>query len=186
MHRWIEEHGDYLFRYCLRHFRDESLAEDLVQETFLGALRSRDCFEGRAKVRTWLTSILRNKIIDRIRELQRRRQVSLEEIGGADVAKFFDDADHWVADSGPRDWSLNPEAALQNREFLQKIEQCLSKLPEKLRLTFVLREMDDLDRDEIAEQLQVTGNNVGVMLHRARLLLRDCLQLNWFQSRGPA
>ncbi len=181
-HAWVEEHGDYLFRYCLRHFRDEAVAEDLVQETFLGALKSQGAFEGRAQVRTWLTSILRNKIIDRIRQKQRHREIPIEDSQGKDLSQFFDDVEHWIADVGPREWNLSPETALENRQFMVAVEECLGKLPEKLRTVFVLREVDDRDRNEIAEQLSITGNNVGVMLHRARLLLRDCLQGNWFRG----
>ena len=180
---WVEEHGDYLYRYCLRHFRDAASAEDLVQETFLAAVRSHESFAGKSAARTWLTSILRNKIIDRIRQQGRHRELSLDALEADKLSHFFDDAEHWRADAGPREWGLDPEQAFQSREFMGVLESCLSKLPEKLRSIFLLREIEDLSREQISEQLSLTATNIGVILHRARLQLRVCLQLNWLEEK---
>ncbi len=179
----VEEHGDYLFRYTLRHFNNHDIAEDLVQETFLAAVRSAHAFAGESSARTWLTAILRNKIFDRIRERTREKQVPLEGVGGEDLSKFFDEQEHWRADTGPRRWGVDPETALGDRQFARIMDDCLQKLPERSKSIFILREMDGLSRDEIAAAIGVTANNIGVMLHRARLLLRDCIQLHWLEGK---
>ncbi|MFN8390824.1 MAG: sigma-70 family RNA polymerase sigma factor [Bdellovibrionota bacterium] len=182
MRAWVDEHGDYLFRYTLRHFSDQEVAEDLVQETFLAAVKSARSFAGNSTVRTWLTSILRNKIIDRIRQRTREKQVSFDDVGGDDLSKFFDEHEHWHSAAGPREWGLSPEMVFEQRQFGGVLDGCLKKLPEKFKVIFMLRELDGLTRDEISESFQLSSTNVGVILHRARLLLRDCIQKNWLSE----
>ncbi len=181
---WVEEHGDYLFRYALRHFRNRSDAEELVQEAFLAAVQGVMQFQGTSAARTWLTGILRHKIIDRIRKRQSERATasSASAVDAEEIpAGLFDSQEHWTAGGGPREWNLTPDAAFERKDFYEKLNQCLYKLPEKFRVVFLLRELDGMSRDEIGEQSGLTANNIGVMLHRARLMLRECLQQNWLE-----
>lgn len=183
---WVDDHGDFLFRYAVVRLRDDSLAEDVVQETLLSAIQSMASYSGKASERTWLTSILKHKIIDHFRKSV--REVPIDEsdtdMSGFDV--FFDRDDewknHWRNDLSPSDWNMSPEAALQETEFFKVLQSCMSKLPERVAGVFALREMDGLDSNEICEALCLTAANFWVIMHRARMSLRRCMELNWFKK----
>ena len=173
---WVDRHGDFLFRYALRRVHQAELAEDLVQEAFLGALQSRDRFAGGSSERTWLVGILKHKIVDRLRRQYREQPVStLADDGwGNDL---FDQTGHWK--NGPSQWA-KPSAALENAEFGETMSRCLGKLPRALADAFSLREMTELPSAEVCRVLDVSPNHLGVMMHRARLRLWRCLDLHWF------
>lgn len=177
---WVDEHGDALFRYALFRLQDAQIAEDLVQETFLAALRGKDSFAGRSSVRTWLFGILKHKIIDHIRKISRERpEEDIETI--ADLAeKNFDDKGEWKYQ--PSQWTTNPGLLFQQQEFWETLQECLSELPPRLNRAFTLRELDGLSAEEVCKILKVTPTNGGVMLHRARMRLRECLEINWFDK----
>ena len=178
---WVEEHGDYLFSYALRHFNSRSEAEDLVQETFLGALQSASSFKNESAVRTWLTGILRHKIFDRIRKKQTESKAA-QEIQNEDFTlDQFDNKGHWSIESSPNEWKLTPEEAYQRNDFYSKVQECLAKLPEKFRSVFLMRELDGLSREEVGKVNGLSGNNIGVILHRVRCSLRECLEKNWLK-----
>lgn len=178
----VDEHFDYLYRYAYRYFRSEDKAEDLVQETFLAATEAFRRFEGKSSPRTWLTSILRHKIIDRLRVKDREELVDFEAIEREPLTKLFNEVEHWRNETAPLVWGSSPDKALKQKQFFKVLEQCLSKLPSKMRQIFLLRELDGCERDEISSQLELSGSNVGVILHRARLSLQHCLQTHWFLS----
>lgn len=185
----VEEHFDYLYRYAYRYFRSDEKAEDLVQETFLAATQSIKRFEGNSSPRTWLTSILRHKIIDYVRVKDREEPVDFEAMERDPLSKLFNEADHWHNETGPLVWGASPDTTLNQKQFFKILEQCLAKLPGTMRQIFLLRELEGCDRGEICEQLNLTSSNVGVILHRARLSLQHCLQANWFHGgkvRGEA
>ncbi len=167
--KWLEEHGDVLYRFALSRLRDRTLAEDVVQETLLGALKNAKDFEGRAEVRTWLIGILRNKIADQLRRTGRIREDSTERI--------FDDRGAWAA--APGDWH-DPESQLSSKEFQQTFSDCMEKLPEPLAEAFILREVEETDYEEVCDALEISATNLSTRLYRARLLLRKCLEQNWF------
>lgn len=178
---WVDEHGDALFRYALFRIQDAQVAEDLVQETFLAALRGKDSFAGRSSVKTWLFGILKHKIIDHIRKISRERpEGDIETI--ADLAdKNFDGQGGWKYQ--PSQWTTNPSLLFQQQEFWQILQTCLSELPPRLNQAFTLRELDGLSAEEVRKILNVTPTNGGVMLHRARMRLRECLDINWFEKK---
>lgn len=187
--QWVQEHGDILFRYALARVRDSALAEDMVQETFLAAIKSRDKFSGRSAERTWLVGILKHKIIDYIRKAS--RQTAYEDMDlpaqAADISGdlYFDRKGHWKIK--PPDWQTNPRKKFEQEEFHDVLQTCLAKLPDRLRQVFILRELEDLDADEICETLDITPSNLWVMLHRARNGLKGCLEKNWLAaSSGEA
>lgn len=177
-HTWLDQHGDFLYRYALARLGRAEAAEDLVQETFLAALRGRQQFQGNSSERTWLVGILKHKIIDQLRRQHREQPVSDL---GADAAdsELFDSKGHWK--KMPRAWNA-PDANLENAEFWTAFGRCLSKLPGRLAQAFSLREIDDLASREICETLAVTPGHLSVLLHRARLGLWRCLSANWFAN----
>jgi RNA polymerase sigma-70 factor, ECF subfamily len=175
--RWVDQHGDALFRFALLRVRDVELAADLVQDTFLSALKGLDGFHGRSSIRTWLTGILKHKIIDYYR---RNRSEILE----SDLGPTGNELEH--AESLRPSWKESPARMVENREFWDVLTECLSGLPEAHRRAFALREFDDLPSEEIRKVLGVTPTNLWVMLHRARTKLRRCLETNWFEGRNEA
>lgn len=184
--RWVDEHGDYLFHFALSRLRDPVLAEDFVQEALLAALRSAGRYQGRSTERTWLTGILRNKLLDHFRKAGRETSFTdLEFYSDAERSAFDNPAfpDHWTAEAGPQDWGGAGES-LDGEAFWAAFHDCARKLPEKVSRVFLLREMDELPTEEICATLNVTPNNLWVMLHRARMALRRCLEENWFRKHG--
>jgi RNA polymerase sigma-70 factor (ECF subfamily) len=181
--RWVENYGDVLFGFAAARVRDHAIAQDLVQETFLAALKAKAGFAGRSTERTWLFGILRNKLVDYYR-LQ-SREVSLgddetvlpEEQGAFNAKGFHKDA--WDRSLAPKPWET-PDKSLSNQEFQGVLKTCLSKLPDRIAQVFKLREIDGLSTDEICNDLGVSSNNLCVMLHRARMSLRHCLEVHWF------
>lgn len=175
-HDWLNEHGDYLYRFALTRLRDPHLAEDVVQETLLAAIKAPN-FAGQSTARTWLTGILKHKIIDTLRRNIREVPASdllLDESQSMD--DFFDETGHWAEQ--PLAWDI-PHAALQQSQFLSVLEACLAKLPTALASIFTMREIEDMENDEICKALNITTTNAWVMLYRARMGLRKCIELNW-------
>jgi RNA polymerase sigma-70 factor (ECF subfamily) len=177
----LQEQRNYLLRYAMLQLRDPHLAEDVVQETFLVAVENRDKFSGQSTLRTWLTGILKHKILD-LRRKQRResvlpnaddRQDPLENIS----IESFDDTGHWI--SPPQTWS-NPSLSFENQKFWEVFEQCNQRMPLNCAQAFMMREFMDLSTAEICKELAISTTNCWVLLHRARLALRECLDLQWF------
>ena len=135
--RWVDEHGDCLHRFALMRVRKPEVAEDLVQETFLAAVRGYGKF----------------------------------------VSVGF-----WNHDQGPKEWKPEADVVMHRAEFWQTMRDCLSKLPQKVRDVFTMREMDDVPSKEICANLAISDSNLWVMLHRARMALRKCLEMNWFET----
>ena|ERR1044071_1514547 len=181
--QWVQEYGDALFGFVALRVRDRVIAQDLVQETFLAAIKARDSFGGRSTERAWLFGILRNKLTDYYR-LQGREvfladseSVLPEEQGAFGSSGLTKDG--WLHGVGPKAWET-PEEVLSSKEFQEVLKRCLSRLPDKVAQAFVLREIDGVSSDEICKDLGVSPNNVWVMLHRARMGLRRCLEVHWF------
>lgn len=184
---WVDEHGDYLFRYAKFRLREDAVAEDVVQETLLAALQAYHNFAGRGSERTWLVGILKHKIMDYYRRLSREIPASQLEGDALTHDEFFRDSGewtgHWRPDQAPVDWQSNPAEMLQQSEFWEVYSQCLSPLPRRVASAFTMREVDGLTSEEICAVLSISVNNLWVMLHRARLHLRRCLELNWFMRK---
>ena len=180
--QWLDEYGDALFRYALRRVGSQDIAEDVVQETFVAALRAADRFEGRSQVLTWLTSILRNKITDYLRKQGRQRKHETRQKREQEPSAFKNG--HWIV--GLRNWRTDPASSAENQEFWRVIDHCLEDLPHTLKAAFRMRDLEQLTMGEICETLEITSTNLSVRLHRARLLLRACLDKNWFATEGPS
>ena len=178
---WVDQHGDFLFRYALSRLGNRTDAEDLVQETFLAALRAEKNFSGRSAERTWFVGILKHKIIDHLRRQGRERPVSAVNSSGEMSEEMFDQSGWWNVK--PAKWPAEPREVLEQKEFWEAFRHCLENLPQRLRVVFSLREMDELPTDEVCEALKVTPGNLGVLLYRARMGLRRCLEINWFSTK---
>lgn len=182
----LAQYRDYLMRYALYQLRDETLAEDAVQETLLAAVQAKQGFAAQSSVRTWLTGILKHKIVD----LQRRQTRDPLLLGGpeneedlSDFDGLFDKIGHWGSDA-PRTWG-SPEAALEQRDFWSVYERCAERLPKRTALVFAMRESLGYEIDEICKNLDITATNCSVLLYRARMSLRLCLDQHWF-GRTPS
>ncbi|HMS18189.1 MAG TPA: sigma-70 family RNA polymerase sigma factor [Planctomycetota bacterium] len=178
--RSVDTYGADLFRLAsAKLFRRED-AEDAVQETLLAAIRAAQDFRGDSSERTWLFGILHHKIVDQIRAAERReRNESLDE-----DAAYFDDSGHWR--NPPRGLSLPPGDGLLNREFMAQLRDCLRDLPRKQALAFISQTLEDQDSEATRKELGVTSTNLWVLLHRARLGLRACLENHWSKKGAPS
>jgi RNA polymerase sigma-70 factor (ECF subfamily) len=183
----IESHRAYLMRYALAQLRDAQLAEEAVQEALLAALEGIAGFDGRSTLRTWLTSILRFKVVDlQRRAVKERAQESLDEerTAGDDegwLDEYFDETGHWRAP--PQAWG-DPESSLEQRRFWESFERCLSGLSGTAGRVFFRREVLGDDTEAICKDENITASNCWVILHRARVALRGCLEANWFGKVG--
>jgi len=178
--RWVDDHGDCLFRYALARVRSATVAEDLVQDTFLAAVKAQDHFGGRSSVRSWLCGILKNKIADYFRTLGRETSFTDLEFFSDEHSEKFDDNDNWIHELGPTKWKGEGEEALDREEFWQALRECLAKLPPRVADVFLQRDMEEVPSKELCANLKISESNLWVMLHRARMALRQCLELNFF------
>lgn len=187
--RWVDEHGDYLYSYAMLRLRDPAEAQDAVQETFLAALKGGRTFAGKSSERGWLLGILKHKIHDVHRRAS--RETSFTDVGfyqGEEETHFLGKGLHkgtWILEFGPKEWSPEPGESLDREEFWKVFRLCLSKLPRAVCQVFLMREMDDAESRDICAALEITENNLGVMLHRARMALRRCLERHWFTRCEP-
>jgi len=182
--KWVEKYGDYLFSYALGRVNDAGKAEDLVQETFLAALKAQTRFRGESTERTWLTSILKRKIID----TYRKKYSSKETAFGAHEDTVFDGdfyrseepfKGHWQEGMGPNSHSFLPEGELEQEELMKFINLCIENLQPQLAAAFIMRMIDEENSETICKELDITPSNLWVMLHRARLRMRACLEKKW-------
>jgi RNA polymerase sigma-70 factor (ECF subfamily) len=182
----LDMHRRYLLRVAQLQLRDPDLAEDVVQETLLAALGAQAGFTGKSSVKTWLTGILKHKIVDAIRHKQRQPIIAASFDEETDLDEFdplFKDNGAW--DAPPADWG-DPENALSRVQFLDIMQFCLDKLPPNTARVFMMREVMELESDEICKELTITANNLWVILYRARMSLRLCLEQNWFAEKTRA
>lgn len=170
-----------LLKFARLQLRDADAAEDVVQEAILSAIEQAQHFAGRSSVGTWITAILKNKIIDHLRRGRREVQLDKDE-DGDDTAAFdalFNEAGRFR--EPPRDWGDNPEAAMSQKQFFAVLEACVDKLPAQTGRVFLMREWLELSTDEICQALGISASNAWVLLYRARMRLRECLEANWFK-----
>ena len=177
----VEALRPYLLRYAALELRNADAAEDAVQEALLAALVAEASFEGRSNLRTWLTGILKHKIVDSIRRSSRERPLAGEdeEAAASEFDALFDEREHWREHPDP--WE-NPDGALHQKQFLTALEGCLARLPARTGQVFMLREHLGLETGEICKELGLTSTHCWVLLYRARMALRECLEKNWFRK----
>jgi RNA polymerase sigma-70 factor (ECF subfamily) len=173
---WLAVHGDYLFNLAVGQVRDPLVAEDLVQDTFLAALKARDRFAGRSSDRTWLVGILRHKIFDHLRRVCRERSVHVDNAVRQDQ-EAWDDSVLWAHEAAGE--CLEPSRRMELAELREALEIALGKLPSRIAQVFQLYEIEERPNREVCDQLKISESNLWVMLHRARKQLRDELTGWW-------
>lgn len=184
--RLLDELRPQLMRYARLQTRNEAWAEDAVSETLLVALEKPGSFAGRSQLKTWLVGILKHKLVDQVRKHTREVTVGQrsDEEGRDELeALLFDDNGGFR--ELPVAWG-DPQAVLGQQQFIQVLDACVEHLPERLGRVFMMREWLELETEEICKEVGITPTNLWVMLHRARLRLRECLQLNWFGETPSA
>ncbi len=171
----LEQHGDYLFRFAIVRLQDQSLAEELVQETLVKAIKNYASFRGEASLRTWLVQILRNEIASYFRSLKRERKVfsSSEPESSADLAGLLD----------PKIGNEEFRTEVEKQEFWTTVRECFAKMPDHLLETFLSKlHNTDQKTEVVCKELGITASNFSVRMFRARVLLRKCLETAWFEA----
>jgi RNA polymerase sigma-70 factor (ECF subfamily) len=170
---WIKKYSDTFFDYLSKRVFDKSSARDILQETFVAAWKNSNSFKKESNEKTWLFSILKNKLMDHYR-MQAKLKIDLP-----DNNYFFDEEDHWTVTAAPKHWE-DAAASLNKKEFYLVLEQCKTKLTHVQQLAFTMKYIDEHEPHFICKVLQITTSNYWVIIHRCKLQLRHCLEKNWF------
>ena len=179
----IETLRPQLLRFARTQLRNDAWAEDAVSESLVAALERPAAFGGQSQLKSWLIGILKHKLIDQLRRNTREAALSnSDDDEDVDDALFLPDG-HWR--EAPQDWG-DPDAACSRQQFFDILQACCDHLPPVQARVFMMREWLELDADEICKELAITSSNLWVLLHRARLRLRDCLQARWFDGAAQA
>lgn len=177
--RWVDEYGDYLFRYAVSRLRDSNAAEEAVQETFLAGIRFQEKYSGEGAERAWLLGILKRKIIDYVRKRNRYDRDGSYEDANDPSAQLFDQNGNWNAQAFA---SRMPDEIVESQEVWDVVKGCLTHLPKGQADVFVLSVMEEMDADDICRELEITPSNYWVRLHRARLGLAKCVESKWMMD----
>ncbi|HRI20259.1 MAG TPA: sigma-70 family RNA polymerase sigma factor [Panacibacter sp.] len=175
--KWVSDYGDMLYRFALPRVNDSDVARDLVQDTFLAAWRNYENFKGEISEKNWLYAILKNKIIDHFRKASTRLTDSLP--GMADEEAYFDETQHWTKSAAPTEWNES-SSPVEKKEFYEVLRKCKNKLKDIQNTVFSLKYLEGMESEEICKELNITASNYWVLIHRAKLQLRSCLEKNWF------
>jgi len=174
--KWVDKYADYLYNYTIVRVNDHIVAQDLISETFLAGLKSKNNFKGEASERTWLISILKRKIIDYYRKINSNK-------GKAEVHISYRDEEaegDWLEENAADPFDRTAEDRMENRELGLAILECLDKLPEKQATIFKMKTVENFDTEAICKEYDITPSNLWVIIHRARKSMVECLEKNWF------
>ncbi len=177
---WVQNHGDYLYNYAYFRVHNKDVSQDIVQETFISALKAKESFRGESSELTWLLAILKRKVIDHFRKISSGKEKTISDY----TLPFQDEGmyeGHWLMDRLPKDWSTEADSSLNQEEFREILEYCLSLLPPKWKSVFVLKFMEELSSEEVCKETGCSASNFWVIMHRARLKLRECVENKWLQ-----
>ncbi len=177
---WVTLYSDDLYRWAFHKTSNKETAQDLVQDTFLSAFKSLDKFKGNSQPKTWLFSIINNKITDYHRKKFRQSTTAESALNTENTARFFDEAGSWKTTHSPLSWHNIDDHLLDNNEFNIILKKCIENLPPNWAFAIQNKYIEDRDSKAICQDLGVTTSNYWQILHRAKLQLRDCLQHNWF------
>ena len=181
--KWIELYADYLFKYAVIRVHKKELAEDLVQDTFVSAIRSIKSFQHKSTERTWLTSILKNKILDHYKKRSTQRELNISENELEPSGHFKTEGiqkGRWNKDVRPENWDTDHETPVEKMEFYTTLTNCIGGLPDQWATVFSLKNLEDLSAGEICKEVGISSSNYWVIMHRAKLMLRECMGKNWF------
>jgi RNA polymerase sigma-70 factor (ECF subfamily) len=181
--QWLPLYGDVLYRYAIARVRRSDVAEDLVQETLLAALKAQANYAGQSAEQTWLIGILKHKMIDYFRQSSRDVVETFDE----DMMALNNEGEDFFNQKGG--WQVNlstwdkPEKLMQQEQFITILQECIDRLPSRMSQLFILRELEGMSNDEICEVMSISSvNNLWVMLSRTRVQLRHCLDINWINQ----
>lgn len=178
-------YADELYGFAVNKTSSAELAEDLVQETFLAGLKSLENFKGNSSERTWLYSILKFKIADHYRKASTKREITNSKMGreeDADLDFYFTEDGAWKDKTRPADWGIDYTCPVENKELAMALKNCIEKLAQNQRQLVVLKMLEEVEVEKICKELQITTTNYWVIIHRAKLQLRSCLEQNWFKA----
>lgn len=173
---WVDRYSDYLYNFTIVRVNNHEVAKDLISETFLAGLKSKDNFKGEASERTWLISILKRKIIDHYRKINSKK-------GKAEIRMSYYTDDYegdWLEERVSDPFDKTAEDTMENEELGIAIFECLDTLNEKQATIFKMKTIDGFDTEAICNEFNITPSNFWVIIHRARKAMADCLEENWF------
>lgn len=175
---WVDTYGDMLLNYVLTRIKSRDIAMDLVQETFFVALRSKDSFRGEISEKNWLFLILRSRILD---YFKKKKEVLASQLPSNDdddpESEYYLETGHWKKERAPQEWA--PDKMVESKEFMSILDMCRDKLNAMQRTVFTLKYLDGEESETICKELNITSSNYWVLIHRAKLQLRKCLEMNW-------
>ncbi|MCA0430611.1 MAG: sigma-70 family RNA polymerase sigma factor [Bacteroidetes bacterium] len=181
----MNNYADYLFKVAFYRVNNKEVAEDIVQDTFLSAYKAKETFNGTANEKTWLTTILKNKTLDYLKKASTKNETLLT-FTNAEEAPSYDHffntkkLGKWQKETEPKDWQ-KADSLANSKEFYTVLNACLSKLPLKWAAVFNLNLIEDNDSDLVCKELNITSSNLWVIMHRAKLQMRECLEKNWLK-----
>ncbi|MCP4746990.1 MAG: sigma-70 family RNA polymerase sigma factor [Desulfobacteraceae bacterium] len=178
--QWVDLYSDYLYRYAIARLPNKETAEDAVQEAFVSAIQAYGRFQGKSSIKTWLVAILKRKIVDHYRRSGHKHETNDIEMIANKLEKLFDDTGKWKV--MPNAWNVNPDAVYEQKEFIDVLYKCIAKLPKRLAEIFMLREFEEQSTQSICNELKISESNSWVMLYRARMQLKQCLESNWLEK----
>ena len=178
---WIANYGDMLYNYAYSRLSSADNAQDMVQDTFVSALKAMENFRGESTEKTWLFSILKRKIIDYYRKSSTKNEIPESNFNNPFQENGFMEG-HWIIDRAPTLWHSTTDAPLQQDEFQSILEMCMALLPDKWKAVFVLKVMEEVESNKICKEVGCTSSNLWVILHRARLQIRECIEKNWINE----
>ncbi len=183
--KWVQQYGEDLFKRALYKTSDKETAEDLVQDTFVAALKAYGSFKGESNPKTWLFSILNNKIVDHYRRQARsflKFETSKEEKMFHETEGMFDSNDHWIDTVAHTNWDED-EDLLANPDFRKIMDQCMDNLPVNWKTILLSKYLMGKEGKEICKDLSITPSNYWQILHRSKLMLKKCIDIHWFETR---
>lgn len=181
---WISTYGDELYGYAMSKTSNSELAEDLVQESFLAGLKSLENFKGNSSERTWLFAILKFKIADHYRKASTKNEISNSKLGneeGSFIDNYFTEDGDWKENAVPKEWGIDFSTAIENKELGIALNNCIDKLSESQKQLVILKLVDEIETEIVCKELNITSTNYWVIIHRAKLQLRLCLEKNWIK-----
>lgn len=182
---WLIKYADELFGYAMSKTSNSELAEDLVQETFLAGLKSQTSFKGNSSERTWLFAILKFKIADYYRKASTKNEISNSKFENSDslnLENYFTEDGDWKENAIPKNWAIDFSKSIENEELGILLNNCIEKLSVSQKKLVILKLVDEVDTELVCKELNITATNYWVMIHRAKLQLRACIERNWFNE----
>ena len=182
---WTKIYADELYGYAMNKTGHTALTEDLVQETFLGALKSVNNFKGQSSERTYLFSILKFKIADHYRKASTKYEISNSKFrieNDSFIDNYFTEDGDWKENTAPNNWNAESLTPIENKELASALNNCIDKLPNNQKQIVLLKLVEEEETEKVCKELNITPTNYWVIIHRAKLQLRACLEINWFKA----